>query len=285
MRDVLDDDLAELYPVRGSDDVRLARLREQLFAEKPRPRSYRWVGIAAAAVAVVMITGLVVLLRPASRDAPATMPTAPATSLQEAATLLEVAGKPSARYKRVKYRIWEVRGAGDPFTASAVEFEFDVWLPTAPGEMVVIYRRFTGGHRLVAGADRPARDVVPEDYRGPVLWSSFCASTPCEEETANQSMGTDPLQMLETASPAMLSPFTTNEEKAALYRRLAESPQIRWDGGKVSADGGKTVFTIDPATGQVSGSEQRKAIDARIPADTVTTSVTITYEWTDQRPS
>src|SRR5688572_29364346 len=105
MRDLLDDDLAELYSVRGADDARLARIREQLFTEKPKRRSTRWVGIAAAAVAVVMIAGLVVFLRPAHRDAPATMPTTPATSLLEAATLLENAEKPTARYRHVTYRI------------------------------------------------------------------------------------------------------------------------------------------------------------------------------------
>ncbi|SMD20564.1 hypothetical protein [Lentzea albidocapillata] len=284
MRDVLDDDLAELYPMRPADDVRLARLREQLFAEKPRSRSRRWAGIAAATVAVVMITGLVVLLRPVSRDAPATLPVKPATSLPEAATLLEVAEQPTAKYRRITYRIWQVMGVGDPYASSAIEFEFDVWLPTAADEMVVIYRRPTGGQRPIAGARRPASDFAG-DSRGPVLWNSFCASTPCKEETAGQPLSTDPGRRLDDAAAAMLSPFTTNEEKAALYRRIAESPQVRWDDGKVSADGGTTLFTVDPATGQVTGMEQRKATDSRIPADTVTTSVTITAEWTDQRPS
>ena len=67
MRDLLDDDLAELYPVRAADDVRLARLREGLFAEQPKRRSRSWIGMAAAAVAVMMIAGLVVFLRPADR--------------------------------------------------------------------------------------------------------------------------------------------------------------------------------------------------------------------------
>ncbi|RDI22274.1 hypothetical protein [Lentzea flaviverrucosa] len=284
MRDVLDDDLAELYPVRASDDVRLARLREQLFAEKPRSRSRRWVGVAAAAVAVVMITGLVVLLRPVSRDAPATLPVKPAASLQEAATMLEVAQRPAAKYQRITYRIWQVMGVGDPYASSAIEFEYVVWLPTAGDEMVVIYRRPTGGQRPVVGARRPVEDFTNHS-RNPSLWESFCASTPCKEETAGQPLSTEPGRRLEDATAAMLSPFTTNEEKAALYRRIAESPQVHWDNGKVTADGGTRLFTIDPATGQVTGMEERGSKDPRIPADTVTTSVTITHEWTDQRPS
>ncbi|SDM19210.1 hypothetical protein SAMN04488074_11812 [Lentzea albidocapillata subsp. violacea] len=285
MRDVLDDDLAELYPVRASDDVRLARLREQLFAEKPRSRSRRWAGIAAAAVAVVMITGLVVTLRPASRDAPATLPVKPAASLPEAATLLEVAEQPTAKYRRITYRIWQVMGVGEPYASSAIEFEFDVWLPTAADEMVVIYRRPTGAQRPVAGAQRPTSDFLMDSSRNPVLWKSFCASTPCKEETVGQPLSAEPGRRLDDAAAAMLSPFTTNEEKAALYRRIAESPQVRWDNGKVSADGGARLFLVDPATGQVTGMEERRSNDPRIPAHTVTTSVAITYEWTDQRPS
>lgn len=288
MRDLLDDDLAELYPVRPADDVRLARIREQLFTEQPKRRSRSWVGIAAAAVAVVMITGLVVLLRPASRDAPATMPHAPATSLTEAASLLEL-GQPTAKYRHIRYLVWQTYSIanGAKFSAGALEYQIDVWLPVAPDEMVLIYRNFTGGRRQVAGEQWSLNDLQPPDgYRGPVLWGSFCAATPCKEDSLKLPLGTIPAKNLEIASSALLSPFTTNEEKAGLYRKLAESPEIRWDNGTVSTEGGQYRFTIDPATGEVSGFEERRPTqENRLPDGVVTMSGTITYEWTDQRPS
>ncbi|MFS8104403.1 hypothetical protein LFM09_45585 [Lentzea alba] len=288
MRDVLDDDLAELYTVRSADDVRLARLREQLFAEPPAKRSRRWVGIAAAAAAVVMITGLVVTLRPASRDAPATLPTKPATSLQEAATLLEIGPKPTGRYQHITYRIWQVL----PSTAFGlseigtlqVEFEYNAWVPTAPGEMVVVYRRETGQRRPMSGA-QPAPDKSVGQLSLPRLWTTFCAATPCKEESLSTPLPADPKQKLAAAAHALLSPFTTNEERAALYRRLAESPEIRWDNGKVSAEGGRFLFTVDPATGRVSGMEEADVAGVTLVNGTRPTSVTVTYEWTDQRPS
>jgi hypothetical protein len=236
-----------------------------------------------------MITGLVVLLRPAHRDAPATMPHAPATSLREAASLLEIAEKPTAKYRHIKYLVWQTNTVtgGAQFSAAALEYEINVWLPTAPGEMVVIYRSFTGGRRHIAGIQWSLDDLKPaDDYRGPVLWGSFCAATPCKEDSLKLPLGTIPAKMLETASSAMLSPFTTNEEKAGLYRKLAESPEIRWDNGTVSTDGGQNRFTIDPATGEVTGFEEyRPTVTNRLPANVVSMSGTITYEWTDQRPS
>lgn len=287
MRDLLDDDLAELYPVRPADDVRLARLRAQLFTEAPKRRSPRWVGIAAAALAVVMITGLVVFLRPPHRDAPATMPHTPATSLAEAATLLELTEKPAAKYRHIRYLVWQTYAitSGPQFSAGALEYEINVWLPVAPGEMVLIYRDFTGHRRHIAGIEWSMDDLKPADgYRGPVLWGSFCAATPCREESLNLPLRVG--QKLEDASSAMLSPFTTTEEKASLYRRLAESQEIRWDNGTVSTQGGRTQFTVDPATGEVSGFEERKpTLDNRLPEGVVTMSATVTYEWTDQRPS
>lgn len=285
MRDVLDDDLAELYPAPPDDEVRLARLREQLFKEEKPRFPARWLGVAAAAVTVVLLAGLVVLLRPLDREAPATLPTKPATSLNEAATAVEVAERPGAKYRHVTYRVWEAAVRTEPFTAYAVEWKIDVWLPTAADEMVVIFRDQTGGRRHIAGAVQPTRPLYGDLDRGPKLWQSFCSRTPCREESVGQQPSTDPVQALDEVAAAMLSPFTTVKERAALYRRLGETPGIAWRDGLVSAEGGRTVYTIDPVTGDVTGFEQRHATERLVPADTVTLSATITYEWTDQRPS
>jgi hypothetical protein len=281
MRDVLDDDLAELYPVRGSDDVRLARLREQLFAEKPRPRSRRWAGIAAAAAAVVLITGLVVTLRPDSRDAPATMPTKPATSLLEAATLLETAEQPTTGFQHSKYMVWQQIDGKDGWGITDVQFQYDAWMPVAKGETVLIYRRATGERRAVAGDQSPLDVLLEGGNRGPVLWSTFCTATPCQEESLTLPPNAKtPADKLFQASYALMSPFTTNKEKAAVYRQLAESPEIRWDNGKVSVEGGRTEFAVDPTTGRVSGAENPMVVYA-----VGKVSITVTYDWVAQRPS
>jgi hypothetical protein len=289
MRDLLDDDLAELYPVRGADDVRLAGIREQLFAEQPRRRSTRWAGIAAAAAAVVMITGLVVHLRPAHRDAPATMPRTPATSLAEAATLLELTEQPTAKYRHVKYVVWQTMTVKFPenagFGATALQFQIDAWVPVAPGEMIVIYRKFTGQQRAVAGVQESLDHIMSMDYKGPPLWGTFCTTTPCKETSLALPLAVDPTRKLDDASSRLVSPYTTNEEKAATYRELAASPEVRWDNGKVSVEGGRTSFTIDPATGQVTGMAEARGADSGLPEDAAAMTVDITYEWTDQRPS
>jgi hypothetical protein len=290
MRDLLDDDIAELYPVRGSDDVRLARLREQLFTEAPVRRSRNWVGIAAAAVAVVMITGLVVMLRPAHRDAPATMPSTPATSLQEAATMLELAEKPTAKYRHVRYLVWQtitvgVAEAGSRFGATAVEFEINAWVPSAKGEMIVIYRKFTGRSHPVMGQQEPIDRIVSSDSKGPVLWGTFCTTAPCKETSLALPLPVDPAQRMDAASSRLLSPYTTNEELAATYRELAATPGVRWENGTVSVDGARTSFHIDPATGRVTASVQTKPADSPLPDGTVTMTVDVTNEWTDRSPS
>jgi hypothetical protein len=288
MRDLLDDDIAELYPVRGSDDVRLARLREQLFTEAPKRRSRNWVGIAAAAVAVVMITGLVVMLRPAHRDAPATMPVTPATSLQEAATILELAEKPTAKYRHLKYVIWQsittgVTEANAKFGATAVEFEIDAWVPSVNGEVIVIYRRLTGRSRPVIGVQQPIETLVHDN--GPRLWGTFCSATPCKETSLALPLPVDLGQRMDAASSRLLSPYTTNDELAATYRELAATPGIHWENGKVWADGARTSFTIDPATGRVTGSVQDKPAGSPLPDGTASMTVDVTYEWTDRNPS
>jgi hypothetical protein len=282
MRDVLDDDLAELYPVRGADDVRLARLREQLFAEKPRPRSRRWAGIAAAAVTVALIAGLVVTLRPSHRDAAATMPTRPATSLLEAADVLETAERPTGGFQHLKYVVWEQIDGKDGWGVTDVQFQYDAWMPVAKGETVLIYRRATGERRAVAGDQAPLDVLLEGGNRGPVLWSTFCTAAPCQEESLTLPPNAQtPSDKMRYSSYALMSPFTTNKEKADVYRKLAESPGIRFDNGKVSVEGERFEFTIDPATGRVSGAENPMTVYS----NGGKVSVTVTYDWVAQRPS
>ncbi|KJK45790.1 hypothetical protein UK23_24930 [Lentzea aerocolonigenes] len=290
MRDLLDDDLAELYPVRPADDVRLARLREQLFSEQPKRRTRRWIGIAAAAAGVVLVAGLVVYLRPASHNAPvATMPTAPATSLVEAAGLLETSGEPRGKYRHIKYEVWQTYSTGEAgtpsFGATQFEYQTDVWLPVAPSQNPVVTRRLTGRQRAIAGVQKRAEDYhIYKDDKGPGLWDSLCTHTPCHEVGMLNPLPVEPAEKLDSAAKTLMSPFTTNQEKAGLYRQLAAVPEIRYDNGTVTT-AGPTRFTLDPATGEVVSVEERKPNTRLMSPDLVTLAVTITYEWTDQRPS
>ncbi|MEV6237239.1 hypothetical protein [Lentzea sp. NPDC051838] len=289
MRDVLDDDLAELYTVRPADDVRLARLREQLFFQQPKRRGRRWIGIAAAVAGVVLVAGLVVYLRPAPHDAPvATMPVAPATSLSEAAGLLEMSAEPRGKYRHIKYNAWQTYSTGEPGTATwgATQFEFetDVWLPVAQGQVPLVNRRATGAERAIGGVQKPADHYLGKADKGPGLWQTLCTHTPCHEVSMLNPLPVQPAEKLDSATETLMSPYTTNQEKAVLYRQLAAAPEIRYDNGAVTTDG-PTSFTLDPATGELAGVEQRVSSPRTLPAGTVTLSVTITYEWTDQRPS
>ena len=287
MRDLLDDDLAELYPVRSTeDDVRLARLREQLFAEPPKRRSVAWAGIAAAVVAVVMIAGLVMYLRP-KHDAPvAEMPTAPATSLVEAAALLDIA-QPRGAYRHIRYENWETVSFVLPdnnWGAMQVEFTIDVWLPTAKSQRVEIRRKATGRQRPIPGV-APGEADLGKVYTGPTLWDTTCPMTPCHETSLLNPLNPDPRETLYSGWSALLSPYTSKDRKAALYRELSAIPGMRYDNGAVSADGSKASFTIDPRTGEIVGAEQRKTVgDSRLPAGAPLMSVTISYEWTDKVP-
>lgn len=288
MRDLLDDDLAELYPVRSTeDDVRLARLREQLFAEPPKRRSVAWAGIAAAVLGVVLIAGLVVYVRPGHDTPVAEMPTAPATSLVEAAALLETA-QPRGAYRHIRYENWETVSFVLPdenWGAMQVEFTIDVWLPTEKGQRVEMRRRATGRQRPIPGVAPGVADLG-KVYTGPTLWDTTCPTTPCHETSLFNPLHPNPQETLGSAWSALLSPFTTRDRKAALYRELAAIPGMRYDNGVVSVDGSKAGFTIDPKTGEVVGAEQRKVVgDSRLPAGAPLMSVTVSYEWTDQRPS
>ncbi|MFI6093960.1 hypothetical protein ACIA8G_00285 [Lentzea sp. NPDC051213] len=290
MRDLLDDDLAELFPVRPADDVRLARLREQLFAEKPKRRTRNWVGIAAAAVVVVLIAGLVTFLRPGRVDTQvAEMPIAPATTLAEAAALLEVTRAPRGKYRHITYETWQtITGQLLPdksVGAAQVQFITEVWLPSAKGQPVHITRRTTDRQRAIAGVAEAPVVGANKVYKEPALWSTLCPTTPCHETSLLDPLSLNPQETLGSASAALLSPFTTHDKKASLYRQLAAIPGMRYENGAVSVDGSKISFTIDPKTGEIVGSEERRLTASELlPAGTVMLSVTVTYEWTDQRP-
>ncbi len=295
MRDLLDDDLAELYPLRQTEeDLRLARMRQKLFTEPRKRRVPAWAGVAAAAAAVVLVAGLVVLVRPGSHDAPvATLPTAPVTSLVEAAGVLEVSAEPLGRYRHIRYVSWVPATVGKPGMAdwgvTQLEYQTDMYLPTGKGENTVSHTRLTGNHRPVTGVQQP-QDLLEraKDQQGPELWTTLCTHTPCHEASLLTPLPSNPALKLRSATTTLTSPYTTNQEKAALYRRLATDPAVRWDNGTVTIDGGTTTLRIDLATGEVAGYEERNPsvlFGRSLPPGTVTLDVSITYGWTDQRPS
>ncbi|KOV84957.1 hypothetical protein [Nocardia sp. NRRL S-836] len=295
MRDLLDDDLAELYPLRQTEeDLRLARMRERLFAQPRKRRVPAWAGVAAAAVAVLLVAGLVVFVRPGDHDAPAaTMPTAPATSLVEAAGILEVSAEPLGRYRHIRYVSWVPVTTGSlgksNWGATQLEYQTDMYLPSAKGENTVAHTRLTGNHRPIAGVQQPVELLEREvNKQGPALWTTLCTHTPCHEVTVTAPLATDPALKVRSAAATLISPYTTNREKAELYRRLAGDPAVRWDDGKVWIDGGTTTLRVDPVTGEVAGFEVRDPADpvvSSLPPGTPVLDVSITYGWTDQRPS
>ena len=234
-----------------------------------------------------MITGLVVFVRP-ERFTPdvAEMPTAPATSLTEAATLLE-RSQPRGKYRHIRYETWETYSAivDDVSTAMQSEFLVEVWLPVAEGQPVRTDRRPTGRTRTVPGVEPTPEFSVSSVYTGPLMWGTVCPTTPCFETSLLNPLSLDPGGPLSSASAALLSPFTTNDKKAALYRQLSAIAGVRYDNGKVTGDGSKASFTLDPSTGLVTGYEERQVTPGTLPAGTVLLSASITYEWTDQRPS
>ncbi|MGI5501146.1 hypothetical protein [Lentzea sp. CA-135723] len=281
MRDVLDNDLAELYPLREADDLRLARLREQLFAE--RPRSRRWVGAAAVFVAVMLITGLVVYLRPAR---PADM-ASPATSLTEAAELLTRA-TPQGAVKHLRYEIWRtaVSLTGDP-GAEQVEYRLEVWLPVEDGQKPRVDFEPTGRRRALPGFPEMSREAVQAQASSTMI--SFvgppCSLTPCSVPDpiipASRLWG----EAIKSASSPLLAPFASNNRKAEIYRDLATLDAVRWVDGSVFIEGGTGTISIDPTTGDVSGYEERGTYGGYLPVGTVVQSVKVTTDWTDQRPS
>lgn len=284
MRDDVAYDISELYPERPVDDLHLARLRRRIFDEPPRQRRSReWTGAAAAAVVAVLIGSFVLLQR-----GPDPFQTgAPLGSLWEAADRLEESGPPAGKYRHLHYTIWEtmvVEHGDDTWQADAREYAFDVWLPTENGQEVTFWKLYTGRTRQIAG-QHPVGEESFDMLETPILWGTHCATTPCREKSFDLPLTVDPKTKLDSASSRLLSPFSTNREKAATFRELASEPAIRYSDGTVAVDGGKTRFTIDPGTGQVTGSEERQVGPGRLPEGTVRRSVTITEEWTDQRPS
>ncbi len=122
--------------------------------------------------------------------------------------------------------------------------------------------------RPVAGIKEASDDIRPGEYQGPALWDTFCTVTPCKEVSLSLPLSVDPKRKLEDASSRLLSPFTTTRRRR---RSTVSSPpytEVRWDNGKVSVDGGRSQFTIDPATGRFTGVVEHKSAESKLPEGT-----------------
>lgn len=292
MRDDVTIELSELYPEREVDDLHLARLRRRILDEPPqrRRRPPKWLGAAAAVVVAALIGTFVASQRPpidpVQSGAPVRSLWEAADRLQQTADRLEEWGMPEEKYRHLHYTIWQttVIESDGKWQADQREYVIDVWLPTDDGEEVTVDKHPTGNVRHIAGEKLIDPEAV-HFTETPPLWGTQCEKTPCHEDSVDQPLSVDPKTKLADASSRLLSPFTTNEEKAGTFRELASVPAIRYEDGRISVDGGKTRFTIDPGTGQVTGSEEVQVGPGRLPEGSVLRSITVTEEWTDQRPS
>lgn len=284
MRDDLDIELAELYPERRSDEAALAALRDRLFAEPPRRRS--WIGATAVASVV-----LLVLVGVAFLEWPRPVPSlSPVQSLTEAADRLDASPDPAGDFRHVTQRIWRARTvelpAGRWYTYSEA-FLVEIWIPTAPNQEVREARRATGEVRWVGGtepesvlASRPAPEL-------PASYASLCPRSPCGLPQLPDSPGEwlsmrGQHEIFEDVWPKLSQPANRTHIQADYYRLLAKLPDVRYAGDRIVLDtqlgGGRLRLKVDPATGHFLGYERLVENPSRLPADTILESVDITVD-------